>query len=187
MARGTGASSNRKGDGSPMQKPFLKYPGKQSGFTLIELMMAMLVLFVGLVAVAQLVPLAITLNAANQQDSTALVIAQRELNQMAAQPLGFSNFTDDLNNLCSLGDPTNPGQLVGSAVAVGSNRPLIDFGAAQQAGYSFNYMDPNDPFHVTYDVRWTVITLVNAGGTVTGKRFVLGVRRLGGNQPLLPI
>jgi len=57
-----------------MQKPLLKYPGKQSGFTLIELMMAMLVLFVGLVAVAQLVPLALSLDAANRQDSTALVM-----------------------------------------------------------------------------------------------------------------
>lgn len=170
-----------------MQKLFLKFTGKQSGFTLIEIMIAMLVLFVGLVAVAQLVPLAVTLNAANRQDSTALVIAQRELNEMA-QPrnLNLPSFTDDLNNLCSLGDPANPGQLVGSAVVVADNRPLIDFGATQQAGYSFNYVDPNDPFHLTYDVRWAVVTLENSGA-VTGKRFILGVRRLGGNQPLLPI
>jgi len=172
-----------------MQKPFLKYPGNQSGFTLIELMMAMLVIMVGLVAVAQLVPLALSLDAANRQDSTALVIAQRELNQMAVQRLDLKppSFTDDLNNLCSLGDPTNPGQLVGSAVVVAGNRPLINFGVAQQPGYSFNYVDSNDPSHVTYDVRWAVVTLVNASGVVTGKRFVLGARRLGGNQPLLPI
>jgi type II secretory pathway pseudopilin PulG len=169
-----------------MQKPILKYSPSQSGFTLIELMMATLVLMVGIVAVAQLVPLAVSLDAANRQDSTALVIAQRELNQMAAQPLSFSSFTDDLNNLCSIGDPASPGQLMGSAVKVDGNRPLIDFAVAPQAGYSFNYVDPNDPFHLTYDVRWAVVTLVNPGGVVTGKRFVLGVRRLGG-QPVLPV
>lgn len=169
-----------------MQKPFPRYPVNQSGFTLIELMMATLVLMVGIVAVAQLVPLAVSLNASNRQNSTALVIAQRELNQMAAQSLSLSTFTDDLNNLCSLGNPASPGQLVGSAVKVDSNRPLIDFTVAPQTGYSFNYVDPNDPFQLTYDVRWAVVTFVNSGGAVSGKRFVLGVRRQGG-QPVLPV
>jgi prepilin-type N-terminal cleavage/methylation domain-containing protein len=169
-----------------MQKPFPRYPVNQSGFTLIELMMATLVLLVGIVAVAQLVPLAVSLNASNRQNSTALVIAQRELNQMAAQSLSLSIFTDDLNNLCSLGNPASPGQLVGSAVKVDSNRPLIDFTVAPQTGYSFNYVDPNDPFQLTYDVRWAVVTFVNSGGAVSGKRFVLGVRRQGG-QPVLPV
>jgi hypothetical protein len=148
-------------------------------------MMATLVLMVGIVAVAQLVPLAVSRNAANRQDSTALVIAQRELNQMIAQPLNLSSFTDDLNNLCSLGGPTSPGQLVGSAVNLSVNPPMIDFTVAPQPGYSFNYVDPNDPSGLTYDVRWAVVTIVNSG-VVTGKRFVLSVRRLGG-QPVLPV
>ena len=169
-----------------MQKRIPRYRANQSGFTLMELMMATLVLMVGVVAVAQLVPLAVSLNASNRQNSTALVIAQRELNQMAAQSLSLPSFTDDLNNLCSLGDPGNAGQLVGSAVKVDSNRPVIDFAVAPQAGYSFNYVDPNDPFQLTYDVRWAVVTLVNSGGAVTGKRFILGVRRQGG-RPVLPV
>ena len=177
-----------------MQKPFLKYPRNQSGFTLVELMMAMLVIMVGLVAVAQLVPLAVTLNAANRQDSTALVIAQRVLGQMLDLPLATVTCSSVTIPACpdaqaaawSLGDPTNQGQLVGSTVVVAGNRPLINFGVAQQAGYSFNYVDPNDPFHGTYDVRWAVVTLGNPNG-VTGKRFVLGARRLGANQPLLPV
>ena len=169
-----------------MQKRIPKYRANQSGFTLMELMMATLILMVGVVAVAQLVPLAVSLNASNRQNSTALVVAQRELNQMAqSRNLNLSTFTDDLNNLCSLGDPTNPGQLVGSAVKVDSNRPVIDFAVAPQAGYSFTYVDPNDPFQLTYDIRWAVVTSVNSG-VVTGKRFILGVRRQGG-QPILPI
>jgi Tfp pilus assembly protein PilV len=169
-----------------MQKAISRSRANQSGFTLIELMMATLVLMVGIVAVAQLVPLAVSLNASNRQNSTALVIAQRELNQMADQSLSLSSFTDDLNNLCSLGDPTNPGQVVGSAVKVDGNVPMIDFAVAPQAGYSFTYVDPNDPFRLTYDVRWAVVTFVNSGGAVTGKRFILGVRRQGG-QPVLPV
>jgi len=166
-----------------MQNP--RYPANQSGFTLIELMMATLVLMVGIVAVAQLVPLAVSLNASNRQNSTALVIAQRELNQMASQSLSLSSFTDDLNNLCSLGDPASQGQLMGSAVKVDSSVPVIDFTVAPQAGYNFTYVDPNDPFQLTYDVRWAVVSFVNSG-VVTGKRFILGARRQGG-QPVLPV
>jgi len=45
--------------------------------------------------------------------------------------------------------------------------------------YSFTYTDPNDPFGVTYDVRWAVVTTVQ-GSTVTGRRFIVGVRQLNG-------
>ncbi len=173
-----------------MQKPIPRYPANQSGFTLIELMMATLVLMVGIVAVAQLVPLAVSLNASNRQNSTALVIAQRVLGQMLGQDLqkptcDVSACPDAQAATWSLGDSTNPGQLVGSAVKVDSNLPAIDFAVAPQTGYSFNYVDPNDPFQLTYDVRWAVVTFVNSG-VVTGKRFVLGVRRQGG-QPVLPV
>jgi hypothetical protein len=43
-----------------------------------------------------------------------------------------------------------------------------------------------DPFRVPYDVRWAVITYAN-GVSPTGKRFIVGVRRTGGNIPLPPV
>lgn len=177
-----------------MQKPIPRHSRRQSGFTLIELMMATLVLMVGIVAVAQLVPLAVSLNAANRQNSTALVIAQRVLGQMLDLPLTAVTCSSQSVPACpdaqsaawSLGDPASNGQLVGSAVNLTLNPPMIDFTVAPQVGYSFNYVDPNDPFNLTYDVRWAVVTIANSGGAVTGKRFILSVRRLGG-QPVLPV
>ena len=53
-----------------------KHRGQQ-GFTLIELMIAVVVLVVGAVSVAQLVPAAIFLNSRNRADSSSLVFAQR--------------------------------------------------------------------------------------------------------------
>ncbi len=162
---------------------------KQRGFTLIELMIAMLVMLVGLVAVAQLVPAAIRLNSANRYDSTALVIAQRQMEAMLNQPLTANAFTDPqgllcpVGNNCNLGNPANPNQVLGSPVVWPNNRPLIDFTAGQVANYNFTFTDPNDPSGVSYDVRWAVITFVNAA-TPTGKRFIVGVRRRGGNAPL---
>src|SRR5882724_3627190 len=165
---------------------------KQSGFTMIEMMIATVVMVVGLVGVAQLIPLSIRLNGANRSDSTALVFAQRELNVMISQPVANAFFQDAQGVFCpiavncALGSAANPKVPVGSPLVMFNNRPVIDFNAAQVATYSFNYADPNDPFGVSYDVRWAVITYA-AGGNVSGKRFIVGVRRRGGNVPFLPV
>ena len=50
----------------------------------------MLVLMIGLVAVAQLVPMSVRLNSGNRDDSTAMAFAQRELDAMIEQPIGAS-------------------------------------------------------------------------------------------------
>lgn len=175
-----------------MQPKFRKRQFKQSGFTMIEMMIATLVIVVGLVGVAQLIPLSIRLNGANRNDSTELVFAQRELDEMVDQPIAAPNFSDPQGvlcppaTLCNLGNAATPKVPVGSPVVMFNGRPVIDFTAAQVANYSFNYADPNDPFGMSYDVRWNVITYAT-GGTATGKRFIVGVRRRGGNVPFLPV
>lgn len=160
----------------------------ERGFTLIELMMATVIMLVGLVAVAQLVPFSIRLNSANRYDSTSLVIAQREMDQFIGQPLANAAFTDAQNNVCNLGNAATPGVVVGNAVnfSASTNTPAIDFSGAQVAGYGFNSVDVNDPAGTTYDVRWAVVTY-GAGGNVSAKRFIIGVQKRVGDNPLLPI
>lgn len=164
----------------------------QRGFSLIEIMFATILLAVGMVAVAQLVPISIRLNSGNRHNSMELVMAQRELDEMIDQPLSANTFADPqgvlcpAGNNCNLGDPTLPNQVVGSPVIMANNLPLINFTQAQVANYSFNYNDPNDPFAGTYDVRWAVITFVN-GGNTTGRRFIVGVQQRSGNAPFQPV
>jgi Tfp pilus assembly protein PilV len=160
---------------------------------MIEMLIATVVMVVGLVGVAQLVPLSISLNSSNRNDSTALVFAQRELDAMVDQPISAPNFSDPqgvlcapVGYVCNLGNAATPKVPVGSPVVMLNNRPVIDFTQAQVAGYSFNYTDPNDPFGLSYDVRWAVITYAT-GGNAGGKRFIVGVRRRGGNGPFLPV
>jgi prepilin-type N-terminal cleavage/methylation domain-containing protein len=163
------------------------------GFTLTEVLIATIVLLVCLVAIAQLVPASILSNSANRNDSTAMVFAQQELNQLSSRPIGDTQYTgDNLLNLCTLatpcalGDPTQNGVAVGSPLVVLDNRPVIDFNAAPVAGYSFTYQDPNDPAGVVYDVRWTVITRA-PGGALSYKRFILGATKRGGNSFYVPV
>jgi prepilin-type N-terminal cleavage/methylation domain-containing protein len=167
-------------------------PGDQEGFTLVELLMATVIILVGLVAVAQLVPTSVLMNSNNRNDGTALVFAQHELEAMRAVPLNQSTFSDPqgvlcpLGNTCNLGDPSQPGQLVGSPVNAGAGTPIIDFSGAQVAGYSFTYVDPNDPYGAAYDVRWAVVTTTN-GPITTGRRIILGVFRRGMKSAALPV
>jgi prepilin-type N-terminal cleavage/methylation domain-containing protein len=165
----------------------------QRGFTLMEMLMATVIILVGLVAVAQLVPVSVMMNSNNRNDGTALVFAQRVFEGMRNQPLSANSYTDPqgvvcpLGNTCSLGDPTQPWPTpVGSPLNTTGTSPIIDFSAGQVAGYSFNYVDPNDPLGATYDVRWAVVTKVN-NGIVTNKRIILGVFRRGMKTITLPV
>jgi len=174
-----------------MRRSSTKLCDGQRGFSILEMMLATIILLVGLVAIAQLVPASILMNYRNRTDSSALVFAQRELDQMLDQPLTANSFTDALLNSCQLGDPTVTNSVQGSAVTTLNNQTIIVFSSpnpplAPTNGYGFIYADPNDPSGTTYDVRWAVI-ITGSGGTVSSKRLILGVRQVGGNGYFQPV
>ena len=154
--------------------------------------MATVIVVVGLVAVAQLVPTSMMMNANNRSDGTALVIAQRQMEALRAIPLAKNSFTDPqgvtcpLSTTCYVGDPNQPGQVVGNPVALFNNSPIINFApSASVNGYGFTFTDPNDPAGAVNDVRWAVVTVTN--GAVTGRRIVVGTFRRGMKTPTLPV
>ncbi len=174
-----------------MHRSFTSSRARQAGFSILEMLLATVILLVGLIAVAQLVPASILLNYRNRTDSSALVFAQRQLDQMLDQPLTVNSFTDVLGNTCQLGDPAATNSVQGSTVTTYNNQPIIAFNApnpplAPTIGYGFTYADPNDPSGTTYDVRWAVV-ITGSGGTASSKRFILGVRQVGGNGYFQPI
>jgi prepilin-type N-terminal cleavage/methylation domain-containing protein len=174
-----------------MQFAFITLRKGQRGFSILEMMLATVILLVGLVAIAQLVPASILMNYRNRTDSSALVFAQRELDQMLDQPLTANSFTDALGNICQLGDPTVTNSVQGSTVTTLNNQTLIVFSSpnpspAPTNGYGFTHQDYTDPRATTYDVRWAVIVTGN-GTTASSKRFILGVRQVGGNGYFQPI
>ena len=168
-----------------MQQPFTSSRARQEGFSILEMLLATVILLVGLVAIAQLVPASILLNYRNRTDSSALVFAQRELDQMLDQPLTVTFFTDALGNTCQLGNPAVTNSVQGTNVVVLNNQTLIDF-TSSVSGYNFTFTDPTDPNGTVYDLRWAVIVTGN-GSSVSSKRFILGIRQLGGNGYFQPI
>ncbi len=174
-----------------MRSAFIKRRGNERGFSILEMMLATIILLVGLVAIAQLVPASILMNYRNRTDSSALVFAQRQLDQMLDQPLTVNSFIDALGNTCQLGNPAVTNSVQGSTVTTLNNQTIIVFSSpnppqAPTNGYGFTHADPTDPSGVTYDVRWAVIITGN-GGTASSKRFILGVRQAGGNGYFQPI
>lgn len=156
------------------------------------MLFATVILLVGLVAVAQLVPASILLNYHNRSDSSALVFAQRQLDILLDQPLNppGNSYTDANGNTYLLGDPATP-TVQGSSVISINGYTVINFGASlpgayPTSGYGFIYPDPTDPNGTTYDVRWAVVITGN-GTTASSKRFILGVRQLSGSGFSLPI
>ncbi len=165
----------------------------ERGFSLLEMMLATIILLVGLVAIAQLVPATILLNYRNRTDSSAMVFAQREMDFMVDQPLVSTTFTDSLgvycplSTTCNLGNPTPQNQRQGSPVVAVNNQAVIDFGNPTGiANWSFTYQDPDDPNGATFDIRWAVIVTGN-GTNVSSKRFIVGIRQVGGSGYFQPV
>jgi prepilin-type N-terminal cleavage/methylation domain-containing protein len=146
----------------------------QNGFTFTEVLVAVAVLLVGVVGVAQMVPRAVRTNYNNRYDTSAVVIGQRELDQMVYQSLQSTTFTDADGRVCNLGSITTSNVVTGNPVITVSNRAVIDFTAAAVAGYNYTYTDPNEAIPIAYEVRWAVVSNV-VGTTVISKRFLLGI------------
>lgn len=151
------------------------------GFSVLEMILASAVLMVGIVSVVQLVPASLRSNMENRLDTTATVVAQRELDQMLSRPLSETSFTDKDGKSVSLVGP-------GSPVVMQGSTPMIDFSAAPVPGYSLTYVDPNDPNYpngTAFDVRWAVITRTSNGAAVS-KRFILGCRQSNARPGVFP-
>jgi prepilin-type N-terminal cleavage/methylation domain-containing protein len=160
--------------------------GGHTGFSLLEMLFAVTILLVALVAVAQLIPASIMLNYRNRMDSSALVFAQRELNQFLDQPLNVNAFTDADGNFCILGDPAQPNVLLPNAdtVITFAGQPAIDFSQSPTIGYNFTSLP--DASNNSYELRWAVVP-IGKGSTAYSKRFIIGARHLGGNGYLPPV
>ncbi len=171
----------------------------QKGFTLTELLVGIVILLVGVVAIAQIMPTAIDLDLRNRFDSSALIVSQRAFEQMIRQPLTVKqngaladyNFTDIDGSACYLGVPPSPAagaatdpppspSATGCPVANG----LIDFTVGCSANGYFKTVSVAGE---NYELRWNVVTMYgNDSGTMrpVQKRITLAARSVA--RPLPP-
>jgi type IV pilus modification protein PilV len=164
---------------------------RQSGMSLIELMIAMTVLVVGMLALMTLVTTAISSNNRSKLDTTGTMLAQTVLEGIAAQPATLGN-TFNMKDCDPAGattftiataGPAAIGESLGADVA--SSTGNIDFGqpfSSITTNYKMKYVTCGvSGAQATYDVRWNVRTL-----TAFTKLITVSARQLGATGANLP-
>ena len=136
-------------------------------FSLVEVLVSVSILSVAMLGLALSIPVAIQANHRNRVDAEATLRAQREIEQMIAQPLTATSFTDADGNTVSLAAG-------GCLIANGK----IDFTQAAVAGY---WLTATGIDGVRYELRWNVQSLADGG-----KQYTIGARRIGTQRFLLP-
>jgi hypothetical protein len=152
----------------------------------LELAIATVVLMVGVVGVVQLVPASEQSNLNNRIDTTSMVFAQREMDQIINQPLTAASFTDRDGRTIDLGSLVTTNTVFGGPVVMNGTTASISFNQAAVAGYNYTFSDPNDPAGASYQMRWAVISNVT-GGVVVSKRYIVACQRHGAADPVSPV
>ncbi|MDP9337723.1 MAG: prepilin-type N-terminal cleavage/methylation domain-containing protein [Acidobacteriota bacterium] len=135
----------------------------ERGMSLIELMIASLVLMIGVLGCAALIPISIGTNSRNKQQSNSTVIAQM-LSEKILSAAAVGSTTVALSDCTATSTTINVTGTAGGTGATVLSSGSIDFSAAQgssgaPAGYYMNYTSCGTAGRVsTYDVRWNVKT-----------------------------
>ncbi len=141
-----------------------KARSSQRGMSLIELMIASLVLIVGVLGCAALIPIAIGTNSRNRQQSNSTVIAQMTMEKIMSLPVG--TLTGTMTD-CAAPANTYTINTAGSTAGTGAtllSSGTVDFtqalgGAGAPAGYYLLYTTcSTSGGQSTFDVRWNIQT-----------------------------
>lgn len=165
----------------------------EAGFTLIELMVATVILIVGIVAVSQMIPVSVNSDLNNRSNSIALITAQRELEQMVKQVLtvqgggscsalsGHYYFCDSDGNSIGLGLTGSTSSPTQAGCPLDASGQQLDFSqpaSSCTAGYTVTKQLPWNQLagiNQSVDLRWRVVTMMN-NGTPVRKFIIVGAR-----------
>lgn len=138
----------------------------QAGFTLIELMIATIVLMVGALSVATLIGYSLKSDTISRHDTIAMSALERELERLRAL-----SYDDTLlaNGGSTLG---TDGKISFTGSAVTNYSALVSMANEELAGRTVNY-----------DVRWNITTITG----VNMKKITIAAQLQGGNWRFSPV
>jgi prepilin-type N-terminal cleavage/methylation domain-containing protein len=148
---------------------------KDAGFTMIELLIASVVLVIGVMAMAGLVGLGVKNNGHSRLDSTGVMLNQAVVEQVSEAIIyeynscggtGVATITDCANNTFHP-NGNGPGALLYTSITAPAVNQIgnIDFTASAIPGYQMNYTICNGSTQVVYDVRWNISNMSSLGPT----------------------
>ena len=150
---------------------------RQTGFSLIELLIAMFILVIGLLGGMVIILTAIASNAQSRFDSTAVTLAQSTMDRilvLSASSTTQNTAVTDCKGVVHVMNTAGSDPGAGAPLTVLANlangNQMIDFTQAPVAGYQMIYTlcavgaagtIGNDQ---VYDVRWRIRNIPNTGG-----------------------
>lgn len=169
----------------------------QKGTTLIELMIAMLVLAIGFGGVTTLLVTAMASNNRASRDTTSTLLAQKVIEEISSQNVNINTavkVTDCAGTLLSFS--TAPGAVGTGTGATLKSDGTIDFTQAFSSipgGYAMQYTDCSSAggLKTVYDVRWNVMSISSNGTsrliTAAARPTASDVTKLGGFYYARPV
>jgi type IV pilus modification protein PilV len=154
--------------------------GKQTGFTLLEVMVAMVVLGVGLLGSIGMICAAAASNGGSKLNTTAATLAESTMERIVAIPAGsagnsaLTSLTDCRGNVFTMDSSQG-----GSPLTSGGAFSSVDFHQAAVPNYSMQYVMCSGGQNFTYDVRWRV----DQGPTPSTELVTVSVRSTGNAGP----
>jgi prepilin-type N-terminal cleavage/methylation domain-containing protein len=153
----------------------------ESGFTLVEMLIAALVLLVGLTAGMALIISAMANNNRSKMDSTATILSQMTIEMISSVPANLTSSVTVVD--CNPNSSSASHTLYSTGSGGGSGAPLsggaIDFTQSAVTGYSMTYYScqaSTGDRQALYDVRWNIKTL-----SVNAKLVTVAARSTGGD------
>jgi prepilin-type N-terminal cleavage/methylation domain-containing protein len=130
---------------------------RQSGFSLIEVMFAMVLLAVGLMGSIGMICVAAASNGGSKLNTTAATLAESAMEKIVAIPAGsvgnsaLTSLTDCQGNVFTM--KTSQG---GSQLTTNGTFTSVDFHQPAVPNYSMQYVMCSGGQNIAYDVRWRV-------------------------------
>lgn len=153
----------------------------QAGFTLVEMVIAALVLLVGLTAGMLLILTAMANDNRSKMDSSATILAQMTIEMIATVPANAASNVTVVDCNPSGGSASHTLNTAGTGGGAGA--PLsggaIDFTQSTVNGYSMTYyacQASTGDRQALYDVRWNIKTL-----SPDAKLITVAAKQTGGN------
>jgi prepilin-type N-terminal cleavage/methylation domain-containing protein len=129
---------------------------RQRGMSLVEMLVAIVVLTVGVAGCVAAIPFAIKTNFSNRQQSNSTVLAQMVMEKLLSAPSGgaSTSITDCAGTANTI---YTTGSTGGSGASLVSG--AVDYSQAAVTGYSMNYTTcGSNGLQMVYDVRWNIQT-----------------------------
>jgi prepilin-type N-terminal cleavage/methylation domain-containing protein len=143
----------------------LTKPTRNSGFSLLEVMIAMLLLGVGLMGSIGMICVAAASNSGSKLNTTAATLAESTMERIVALPQSATGN----GALTSLADCS--GNVFTMDTSKGGG---VDFRQPAVPNYSMQYVMCNGGQNMTYDVRWSI----NDGPTPSTQLVTVSVKSL---------